>query len=1014
MAIKTHIPGLPGEIQDLTVDGTLIVDGYTISPASAVNGASLTWNGSAYVPIVPIGNVISVSNSDGSVTVSPTTGNVVVSLPALGSAGSFTVGNGSITFDAYGRETAHTNATNVVLTSRNINTTSPITGGGDLSADRTIAIPQSSASVDGYLSKTDWSTFNSKVAGSGTLNQLAYFSAAGTIASSSNFAISGTKLTVAGHIGLDGYTIDLSAGAVTNQILQYNGTSFVAVTFTGTGTVTNVATQAPLTGGPITTSGTISIPKASGSVDGYLAQADWTTFNNKGSGTVTNVATDSTLTGGPITTTGTLGINLGNANTWTAAQTFNTAAVIFGHGATATGSTDFDLSGSSGTLKATSVTTNTINGTAVNSTISIGDNLTTGSVIIGKNMATNGGPIIIGGDSTTSGRKVEGDRWWLGTRNSGIPGFRMVLSSVSNTSPTTGDTRGNTGLLFYNDSGAANNAQQYSPSLELYGTGWSTGSSVSRVVGIAQQVIPVQGSTPTGALHWFSDINNTFLDIANLDSTGTFTALHHLGFDGYVLDASGGAVSGQNLQYNGTSFVPSTPVNQTITLSSDVTGSGTTAITTTIAAGVVTYAKIQNISAAGVLLGRKTAGAGSTEEITPAGDITLSGSTFTIANSAVTGVKIAASTIDPTTKLSSTGTPSSSTYLRGDNTWANISAGSGTVTSIVVSSPLTGGTITTTGTIAIPKADGTHDGYLAQGDWTTFNNKGSGSVTSIVFSSPLTGGTVTATGTVAIPKASGSQDGYLAQGDWTTFNNKGSGTVTSVSAGTGMSFTTITTTGSVAIDTTVVATTSNSLTMASKTLTAPVINGATSSGSTAIDFSGNSGAFKTSTGASTFGGSSNSFTNAVTIAATTNQLVLGTTNTVTLTSPAPASSRTVTLPDLGANTRLVQNANNASETLLSTTGATDVISFTPAAAGNFMAMIYYRVVTGATNLTINVTYTDQTGAQTAIVVPAAQSQAINSYIMAPVFFNATAAVVKVTATAGTANQIYVSASVVGL
>lgn len=54
----------------------------------------------------------------------------------------------------------------------------------------------------------------------------------------------------------------------------------------------------------------------------------------------------------------------------------------------------------------------------------------------------------------------------------------------------------------------------------------------------------------------------------------------------------------------------------------------------------VTYAKIQNISASGVLLGRKTAGTGVTEEITPAGDVTLSGSTFTIANDAVTTAKV--------------------------------------------------------------------------------------------------------------------------------------------------------------------------------------------------------------------------------------------------------------------------------------------------------------------------------------------------------------------------------------
>jgi hypothetical protein len=48
-------------------------------------------------------------------------------------------------------------------------------------------------------------------------------------------------------------------------------------------------------------------------------------------------------------------------------------------------------------------------------------------------------------------------------------------------------------------------------------------------------------------------------------------------------------------------------------------------------------------------------------------------------------------------------------------------------------------------------------------------------------------------------------------------------------------------------------------TLASKTLTAPVIAGATSSGSTAIDFSGNSGAFKSSTGVNTFGGSNHIF-----------------------------------------------------------------------------------------------------------------------------------------------------------
>jgi hypothetical protein len=53
-------------------------------------------------------------------------------------------------------------------------------------------------------------------------------------------------------------------------------------------------------------------------------------------------------------------------------------------------------------------------------------------------------------------------------------------------------------------------------------------------------------------------------------------------------------------------------------------------------------------------------------------------------------------------------------------------------------------------------------------------------------------------------------------------------------------------------------------TLATTTLTAPVIaGGLTASGSAANDFSASTGAFKTSTGANTFGGSTNTFTNGI-------------------------------------------------------------------------------------------------------------------------------------------------------
>jgi hypothetical protein len=49
----------------------------------------------------------------------------------------------------------------------------------------------------------------------------------------------------------------------------------------GSGTVTSIATTSPITGGTITTSGTIGISQATTSTDGYLSSTDWNTFNGK-------------------------------------------------------------------------------------------------------------------------------------------------------------------------------------------------------------------------------------------------------------------------------------------------------------------------------------------------------------------------------------------------------------------------------------------------------------------------------------------------------------------------------------------------------------------------------------------------------------------------------------------------------------------------------------------------------------------------------------------------------------
>ena len=91
--------------------------------------------------------------------------------------------------------------------------------------------------------------------------------------------------------------------------------------FGGTGTVTSITTSAPLTGGTITTSGTIGISLATTSTNGYLSSTDWNTFNGKSPAfTVTS----------PITySSNVLGLNEGVTYAWTNTHTFYQPMQVF-------------------------------------------------------------------------------------------------------------------------------------------------------------------------------------------------------------------------------------------------------------------------------------------------------------------------------------------------------------------------------------------------------------------------------------------------------------------------------------------------------------------------------------------------------------------------------------------------------------------------------------------------------------------------------------------------------------
>lgn len=100
----------------------------------------------------------------------------------------------------------------------------------------------------------------------------------------------------------------------------------------------------------------------------------------------------------------------------------------------------------------------------------------------------------------------------------------------------------------------------------------------------------------------------------------------------------------------------------------------------------------------------------------------------------------------------------------GDDVTVNVSAGTGTVTSVAaltlgttgtdLSSTVATSTTTPVITLQVPTASATNRGALSSTDWTTFNNKGSGTVTSVAATVPaflsVSGSPVTTSGTLAI------------------------------------------------------------------------------------------------------------------------------------------------------------------------------------------------------------------------------------------------------------------------
>ncbi len=97
-------------------------------------------------------------------------------------------------------------------TSRTIDTTSPLTGGGDLSTNRTFAIPPATGSVSGHLTNTDWTTFNDKAGKSGSFgdNQILLSDGSGGVIKAGLFNVLNDYLLSTGS----GPVVDMGNGTL--------------------------------------------------------------------------------------------------------------------------------------------------------------------------------------------------------------------------------------------------------------------------------------------------------------------------------------------------------------------------------------------------------------------------------------------------------------------------------------------------------------------------------------------------------------------------------------------------------------------------------------------------------------------------------------------------------------------------------------------------------------------------------------------------------------------------------
>jgi hypothetical protein len=698
-----------------------------------------------------------------------------------------------------------------------VTATAPLSSTGGANPD--ISITKSDNLTDGYLSSTDWVTFNNKqnyLSGSGLVK-----STSGTITyitdNSSNWntayndsivsaAVTGTStktLTLtqqdAGTItanwtdlGLTSVGISMpSAFSVSNSPLTSNGTISISgagsalqyIDGTGalqsfpslSGFVTSVTATSPLASSGGTTPN-VTIQQSSDSQNGYLSSTDWTTFNNKqASGNYITSLTGEATASGP----GAASVTLSNA-------------AVTGKVLTGVNITGGSISATDSILTAFGKVQNQINGLVGGSIYQGTWNASTNTPTLASGVGTKGYYYIVSVAGTTNLDGItdwfvgdwvifDGTAWQQVDNTDSVVSVNGQTGAVSLTTDnipegTTNlyylDSRARAALSFTAGSGAYNSSTGVitiptNTSQLTNGANFITLASLSATSPISYNnttgdiSIPQSNSSTSGylsATDW-TTFNSKQNAITN-PVTGTGTS-------GYVTywNGSSSATGSSNLFWDSTNN--RLGINNAVPLYDlDVTGLAriTGTILTNSFVGVSkttggTYFSMTNGTDASLYLSLTAVGASTKyATITGGGGLNLN---IALATS---GGNVGINTTTPTYNLDVSGT-----FRTTGNAIFGGTLGNGTYTYTLPSA---------TGTLALVGGSGV--GTVTSVAALTIGTSGTD------LSSTVVNSTTTPVITLNVPTASATNRGALSSADWNTFNNK-QNTITNPVTGTSTS-----------------------------------------------------------------------------------------------------------------------------------------------------------------------------------------------------------------------------------